>query len=90
MGMIKELYDFVSDKELEMHAYSHDGRYRIIILWPNGCNHNGSKMNLEVCEADSEDRDKAVKEAFTQAVSRYTELKNRLEKKHESGLRDKS
>lgn len=81
MGMIEELYDFVSDKGLEMHTFSHDGRYRIIILWPNGCIHHGSAMNLEVCEADSEDRDKAVKEAFTQAVRRYAELKKQIGEK---------
>jgi hypothetical protein len=74
MGMIKELYDFVSEKGLELHTHVHNGQHRIVILWPDGCQHSGSVMNLEVCEAVSEDPGKASEDAFRQAVKRYAEL----------------
>lgn len=79
MGMIKELYDFVSEKGLELHTHVHDGRHRIVILWPNGCNHNGCIMNMEVCEAEAEDPEKASEAAFSMAVKRYSEIAGRKE-----------
>lgn len=74
MSAIKDLYDFVSIKGLELHTYVYDGKHRIVILWPNGCNHNGSVMNMEVCEAEAEDPGKASEEAFEKAVRRYAEI----------------
>lgn len=77
MSAIKDLYDFVSIKGLELHTYVHDGRHRIVILWPNGCNHNGSVMNMEVCEAEAENPDRAATEALAKAVERYAEIAKR-------------
>lgn len=74
MGMIKELYDFVSEKGLEMHTSKHEGKHRIVILWPNGTKHNGDTMNMEVCETESEDPDRASEAAFSLAIKRYAEI----------------
>ena len=79
MGMIKELYEFVSEKALEMHTHVHNGKHRIVILWPNGTDHNGVTMNMEVCEAESEDPEKASEAAFSMAVKRYSEIAGRKE-----------
>lgn len=78
--MIKELYDFVSEKGLEMHTHVYNGQHRIVILWPNGCSHNGTIMNLEVCEAVSEDPARASEEAFKKAIKRYSELTTSLKR----------
>lgn len=77
MSAIKDLYDFVSIKGLELHTYVYDGKHRIVILWPNGCNHNGSVMNMEVCEAEAENPDRAATEALAKAVERYAEIAKR-------------
>lgn len=79
MGMIKELYDFVSKKGLELHTHVNNGRHRIVILWPNGAVHNGATMNMEVCETESEDPEKASEAAFSMAVKRYSEIAGRKE-----------
>jgi len=79
MGTIKELYDFVSEKGLELHTHVNNGRHRVVILWPNGTRHNGDTMNMDLSEAESEDPEKAAAEAFAEAVMRYTEIVNRRE-----------
>lgn len=83
MGMIKELYDFVSEKGLELHTHVYNGQHRIVILWPGGGNHHGSSINLEVCEADNTDWNKAAEEAFKLAVKRYDEIIANRKKKEE-------
>ena len=82
--MIKELYDFVSEKGLELHTHVHDGKHRIVILWPNGGYHHGSSINLEVCEADDADWNRAAEEAFKLAVKRYDEIIANRKKKEEA------
>ena len=79
MGAIKELYDFVSQKGLELHTHVYNGRHRIVILWPNAARHNGDIMNLEVCETESEDPERASEAAFSMAVKRYGEIVKRKE-----------
>lgn len=80
MGMIKELYDFVSEKGLELHTHVNKGRHRIVIIWPNGAVHNGTTTNMEICETESEDPKKASEAAFSMAVKRYSEIEREREK----------
>lgn len=84
MGMIKELYDFVSEKGLELHTHVQNGKHRIVILWPNGTTHNGVTMNMEVCETESEDPDKASEAALSMAIKRYSEIVRRKEQEKEA------
>lgn len=75
MSKIDELYKFVNERNLEMHVFRKETYTRIIILLPDGAEFsNGSKSNMEVCEADDKDADECAGKIAEQIGKRYNEI----------------
>lgn len=75
MSKIDELYRFVNERNLEMHVFRKETYTRIIILLPDGAMlSNGSRSNMEICEADDKDADKCAGKIVEQIGKRYNEI----------------
>lgn len=75
MSKIDELYRFVNERNLEMHVFRKETCTRIIILLPDGAVFsNGSRSNMEICEADDKDADECAGKIVEQIGKRYNEI----------------
>lgn len=83
MSKIDELYRFVNERNLEMHVFRKETYTRIIILLPDGVVlSNGSRSNMEVCEADDKDADQCAEKIAEQIEKRYEEIMKFKKERH--------
>ena len=83
MSKIDELYKFVNERNLEMHVFRKETYTRIIILLPDGAEYsNGSRSNMEICEADDKDADQCAGKIVEQIEKRYEEIMKFKKERH--------
>lgn len=83
MSKIDELYKFVNERNLEMHVFRKETYTRIIILLPGGAEFsNGSRSNMEICEADDKDADQCARKIVEQIEKRYEEIMKFKKERH--------